>query len=127
MTMSSAPSRRIDQSAQIVGWRAAQARQAAQQRNRRDRRRGQGAPITATMLPVVEPIAPVMEGAKELNRSVQKSTRTLQKSYRKLAKGLRHQDRMIAAITTPASAVAVWGRGAAQPPRAFGPAGPTGG
>lgn len=47
MAMSSAPSRRIDQSAQIVGWRAAQARQAAQQRSQRDRRRGQGAPVAA--------------------------------------------------------------------------------
>jgi hypothetical protein len=63
--MSSSPSRRIDQSAQIVGWRAAQARQAAQQRNQRGRRRGQGAPIAAGYTGVRLHIPDVLNKAAE--------------------------------------------------------------
>jgi hypothetical protein len=69
MTMSSAPSRRIDQSAQIVGWRAAQARQAAQQRNQRGRRRGQGAPITAGYAGVRLRIPDVLKAADEADET----------------------------------------------------------
>jgi hypothetical protein len=46
---------------------------------------------------------------------------------RKNAKLLRRNERLMKALATPASEVPVWARGAAKPPRRFGPEGPAGG
>lgn len=45
MSIRPVPSMRVDRRPQVIAWRAAESRRAAQQRGQSRRRRGQGSPI----------------------------------------------------------------------------------
>lgn len=67
------------------------------------------AALAATFLPVCEGLMPLYDEEGEFSTTL----REMRKTASKIGKTMRRNERVMKAIATPASAVPVWGRGAA--------------